>query len=80
MIVTFWLDGEELRHADPGEHLPEVGDRVWVRADYDELVVSERWFNLPGTYLGASPGWHIVLRRPDTPAESTPPWKRKEER
>lgn len=84
MICTFRLDGEELstRDIDPLTHvLPSVGDRVrlWVRGKSENhtYVVAERWYTDVLTDSEPS-GWHIVLRRPDTPAESTPPWERKE--
>lgn len=77
MIVAFWLEGEQVRVVDFGvTELPVVGDRVRPRAELVGCVVAERWLNIPGV---PNEGWHIVLRRPETPAESTPPWKRKEE-
>ncbi len=72
MNVTFWLDGEDFcgtHGMESGSFPLAPGDRLWV--NNKAYVVAERW--------SAVDGWHIVLHRPATPAEQTPPWKRKEE-
>lgn len=81
MTVTFWLDGEAW--SVEIAFLPNSGDRLllfWRRRERSQLhaVVAERWWGGdPST--GDRLGWHIVLRRPETPAERTPPWERGKE-
>jgi hypothetical protein len=78
VIVTFWLDGSYLFSWSSAEP-PAIGDRIMARwMSSDCFVVSER-LHIDYDTGPAVAGWHIVLRRPEMPAESTPPWMRKEE-
>jgi hypothetical protein len=67
-----WHEGEIVGYRTevepPGER---VGDRI-VAPNGECFVVAERWKD----QREDAAEWHIVLRRPDTPAECTPPWER----
>ena len=79
MIVTFWLEGDQVGDEWLGynqSYTPAVGDHIYLPTLPDPYVVSERWLAADDPSVS---GVHVVLRRPETPAESTPPWKRKEE-
>lgn len=75
MTVTFWLDGEALLSGEI-DWLPPINARLGTLIGVP-YVVTEHWYDrAPGDTYNH---WHIVLRRPETPAERTPPWERGKE-